>query len=88
MLSTTKVAKSRLCYKEHTHKGPLAQEVKDKGVTNKKYTTEKLTNDLQLLYNIALGQNVDETVCHPKVLLAVGAVHFTMAVSLIVKTEG
>ena len=44
-------------------------------------------NKSQNLYGIARPKNVDQTVHQLKVTLAVGAEYFTIALSLIVKTE-
>ena len=44
-------------------------------------------NRSQNFYGITCSQNVDETVHHLKVALAGGAEYFTIALSLIVKTE-
>ena len=44
-------------------------------------------NKLQIIYAIALEQNVDQTVHELKVSLVVGAAYYTIAQILIVKTE-
>ena len=49
-----------------------------RSVADQGYVTEKLMNKLENLYDIALEQNVDQTVHQPKVVPAVGAVYLTI----------
>ena len=84
MLSTKRVAEFRLRHMQYTQRTSYSD---GKGVIDQGHITEKLMNKLQKLYGITFEQNVDQIVHQIKVVLAVGAVYFTIALSLIVTTE-
>ena len=76
--------KSSLRYTKYTQKTFYSD---DKCATNRGHLSENPIKKIQNLYGIAPEQNVDQTVHQLRVALAVGTVYFTIALSLIVKTE-
>ena len=84
ILSAERVAESRYRYTQYTQRTPSDN---SKDVTDQGHLTENLVNKLQNRYGIALEQNLDYAVLQLKFALAVGAVYFTIALRLIVKTS-